>query len=83
MLPGSSFSPLDFLVPKEIYDPNTDLYSFEWGAKLYVLVMDELNTGKCGWYKQIIVAKNVSGKILNQWLHEYGQYFADTFAPIY
>lgn len=65
MLPGSTFSPLDFLVPKENYDASTDLYSFEWGAKLYVLVMDELDTGACGWYKQIIVAKGVSGKILN------------------
>ena len=55
----------------------TNLYDFAWDIKIRVFIEDEIRTMKCGWERQVIVATHVKGNILNEYVHEYMQWFDD------
>ncbi|CAL6012523.1 Conserved_hypothetical protein [Hexamita inflata] len=69
----------DFFRPREIYNMTTGLYDFIWDLKVSVQVMDEIKTDKCGWEVQTVVASGVKGLILNDWSHNYAQWFNDNY----
>ncbi|CAL6082003.1 Conserved_hypothetical protein [Hexamita inflata] len=80
--PGYVLKPIDFFRPRTVFNESTLIYDFIWDLQVAVIVTDFINSSKCAWETQVVVASGVSGKILNAWQHDYAEWYARTF-PYY
>ena len=74
-----NFSVLDFFRPRAVMNETTKLYDFIWDLKVEIYVEDTPAIGECLWESQATVADAVRGDILNDWSHNYAQWYNDTY----
>lgn len=66
------FKVIDYLIPRIEFNTTTKLYDFFWDGPVRIFWNDFFNVSECGWEKQVIVANDVPGRLINEMVRTFG-----------